>query len=227
MSVNNHTFLFSSLDSKQPSTARKVHIRRLYDILQLSIQRHQFQRAKRVWAILVHCKEIDWKRLWNVGLHILSEDTTNEGGGHVAVEYLRSMMLQCPDNRETILKELVFRLLLQGKCRDALDELELYLPSFPYQDNPILHIYAGLSCLYLAQSTSGSSTTFDSILIRDAQAQLEHAKVLDPDNVVAQAFLDKISAIQKGFTDTRDDSDEDAMDLNDHDNQPSKKRVRT
>ena len=96
--MSNHTFLFSSLDSKQPSTARKVHIRRLYDILQLSIQRHQFQRAKRVWAILVHCKEIDWKGLWNVGLHILSEDTTDAGGEHVAVEYLRSMMLQCPDN---------------------------------------------------------------------------------------------------------------------------------
>ena len=98
MSFNNHTFLFSSLDSKQPSTARKVHIRRLYDILQLSIQRHQFQRAKRVWAILVHCKEIDWKGLWSVGLHILSEDTTDEGGEQVAVEYLRSMMLQCSDN---------------------------------------------------------------------------------------------------------------------------------
>jgi len=98
MPFNNHTFLFSSLDSKQPSTARKVHIRCLYDILQLSIQRHQFQRAKRVWAILVHCKEIDWKGLWNVGLHILSEDTTSDGGEHVAVEYLRSMMLQCPDN---------------------------------------------------------------------------------------------------------------------------------
>jgi hypothetical protein len=34
--------------------------------------------------------------LWNVGLQILSEDT-NEGE-HVATEYLRSMMLQCPDN---------------------------------------------------------------------------------------------------------------------------------
>ena len=93
-----HTFLFSSLDSKQPSTARKVHLRRLYDILQLSFQRHQFQRAKRVWAILIHCKEIDWKVLWNVGLCILNEDTTNEGGERVAVEYLRSMMFQCPDD---------------------------------------------------------------------------------------------------------------------------------
>jgi hypothetical protein len=93
-----HTFLFSSLDSDQPSTARKVHLRRLYDILQLSFQRHQFQRAKRVWAILIQCKEIDWKVLWNVGLYILSEDTTNEDGEHLAVEYLRSMMLQCPDD---------------------------------------------------------------------------------------------------------------------------------
>jgi len=90
-----HTFLFSSLDSNQPSTARKVHLRRLYDILQLSFQRHQFQRAKRVWAILIQCKEVDWKVLWNIGLYILNED---DGGEHVAVEYLRSMMLQCPDD---------------------------------------------------------------------------------------------------------------------------------
>ena len=26
-----------------------------------------------------------------------------------------------------------------------------YLPSYPYQDNPVLHIYAGLIALYLAQ----------------------------------------------------------------------------
>jgi hypothetical protein len=32
-------------------------------------------------------------------------------------------------------------------------------------------------------------------LIRDAQTQLEYAKALDPDNAVAQAFLDKVGKI--------------------------------
>jgi hypothetical protein len=60
----------------------------------------------------------------------------------------------------------------------------------------VLHIYAGLSSLYLAQSASGSSITFDMVLVRDARTQLEHAKALDPDNAVAQAFLDKVGEIE-------------------------------
>jgi len=64
------------------------------------------------------------------------------------------------------------------------------------------------------------------VLVRDARTQLEHAKALDPDNAVAQAFLDKISSIQKVCTVTQEDSDEEAMDLND-DNRRNKKRVRT
>ena len=93
----NHTFLFASLDSKQPLTTRKVHIRRLYDILQLSIQRHDVQRAKRAWSILARCKEINWLTMWRTGLHILGEDTIRDDVP-VTVDYLRSMMLQYPDD---------------------------------------------------------------------------------------------------------------------------------
>jgi len=70
--------------------------------------------------------------------------------------------------RESLLQELVLSLALAGRERDALDELELcgslcswllhttqlkqcsYLPSPPYQDNSVLHTYAGLLCLRLA-----------------------------------------------------------------------------
>jgi len=142
MPSDDHVFLFASLDSKPPLTTRKVHIRRLYDILQLSIQRQDFERAKRVWAILVHCKEIDWKALWTMGLLILERDSS-ESNEKNEVEFLRTIMLQYPDDvrfnllelkqaliiarlqRESILKELVFRLLRAGRCREALDELEL------------------------------------------------------------------------------------------------------
>jgi RNA polymerase I-specific transcription initiation factor RRN11 len=99
MFFHEHTFLFGSLDSRQPLTTRKVHIRRLYDILQLSIQRHDVQRAKRVWSILSRCKEINWLTLWRTRLHILSED---EGGMQLTVDYLRSMMLQCPNDVKLI-----------------------------------------------------------------------------------------------------------------------------
>ena len=97
MPSDDHVFLFASLDSKPPLTTRKVHIRRLYDILQLSIQRQDFERAKRVWAILVHCKEIDWKALWTMGLLILERDSS-ESNEKNEVEFLRTIMLQYPDD---------------------------------------------------------------------------------------------------------------------------------
>jgi len=137
------------------------------------------------------------------------------------------MMLQYPDDREAILKELVFRLIRAGKCREALDELELYLPSFPYQDNPTLHIYAGLASLYLAQPASGSARTPDSILLRDAQTHFDHAKALDPDNDLPQAFLEKISILQNDPRDRQEESDDDGMFLDETPGPRDRKRVRT
>lgn len=66
-----------------------------------------------------------------------------------------------------------------------------YLPSFPYQDNPVFHTYAGLISLYLAQPTE-DSTEFNNALLRDAQSHLRNANTLDPENIVAQAFLQKV-----------------------------------
>ncbi len=95
-----HSFLFSSLDSKQPNTARKVHIRRLFDVLHLCIQRHDWPRARRAWAILARCKEVDWKTLWRTGLLLLGEgDATtdsNETDGD-KVGFLTVMMRQFPE----------------------------------------------------------------------------------------------------------------------------------
>lgn len=105
------------------------------------------------------------------------------------------MMLRDVD-KETILKELVLLLILSGQYPRALDELELYLPSFPYQDNPVLHIYAGLLCLHLAQGLKDSQV-LDSSFLRDAQTHLNQAKSIDPANVVAEAFLEKINSLQK------------------------------
>ncbi|KAI0796879.1 hypothetical protein C8Q75DRAFT_802551 [Abortiporus biennis] len=53
--------------------------------------------------------------------------------------------------KESILLELVLQLIYAKQYRKALDELQLYLSSPPFDDNATLHVYAGLVSLYLAQ----------------------------------------------------------------------------
>ncbi|KAA1466752.1 hypothetical protein DENSPDRAFT_876779 [Dentipellis sp. KUC8613] len=248
--ANPHTFLFSSLNSKAPRTARKVHLRRLYDVFQLTLQRGDLPRARRAWAILVRCKEVSWRDMWRSSLAVVGAGDAAGGRDRETqerrVEFLRVLLLQHPEEREAVLQEMVLLLIMSGKHREALDELELYLPSFPFQDNPVLHIYAGLICLYLAQPDPEADTRegadadapFNPILLRDAHGHLERAKLLDPDNVVAQAFLEKISSFALGsqklkkLDDASDDDDDDdlddnSMEVDGSDEGQRRKRMRT
>ncbi|KAJ7228480.1 hypothetical protein GGX14DRAFT_346285 [Mycena pura] len=187
------SFVFAFLPKSKSYSARKIHIRRVYDVMQMCIQRNDFERATRAWNILARCKEVNWRTLWTTGVHILAEnlDASEDASEKDAkkIDFLRVMMLQYPDDRETILKELVLRLILVDQCREALDELELYLPSFPYQDNPLLHIYAGLLSLYLAQPALETASQSNPTLLRDAQSHFERARALGPNSTIADAFL--------------------------------------
>lgn len=100
---SNHTFLFASLDSKPPPTTRKTHIKRLYDILELCIQRNDFSRAKRAWAILIRCKEFRWEEHWATGLYILNEGSVSTENIPQRIEYLRTMMLRDIDKVRSLL----------------------------------------------------------------------------------------------------------------------------
>ncbi|KAH9977838.1 hypothetical protein BGW80DRAFT_1284445 [Lactifluus volemus] len=214
------SFLFSSPDGKVPSTARKVHIRRLCDILHLSIQRRDLPRARRAFALLARCEEIEWMTIWKIGLLLLTHDPPPEGGDALCAEekhidFLRVMMLQYPEQRESLVQELVLSLALSGRERDALDELELYLPSIPYQDNPVLHTYAGLICLRLAQwnnNLSGDTQEqgSDQVMLREARQYLERARALDPE-VVPPAFIHKFTTLAPEDDTVGNESDDDMM----------------
>ncbi|KAJ6539554.1 hypothetical protein B0H19DRAFT_960679 [Mycena capillaripes] len=202
------TFIFApTFDTKNPSTARKIHIRRVYDVMQMCIQRNDLERATRAWTILAHCEEINWRTMWSTSVHILAENLNDYEKSPKKVEFLRLMMLQHPEDRETILKEIVLRLILSRQYREALDELELYLPSLPYQDNSLLNVYAGLLSMYIAQPASectigllyiyswinlALASQFNPSLLRSAQSYFDRVKVLDPDNAMAEAFLQKV-----------------------------------
>ncbi|KAJ3551413.1 hypothetical protein NM688_g4720 [Phlebia brevispora] len=243
MLSNDHSdlFIFAIPGGKRPTTARKTHICRLYDILQLCIQRNDLERARRAWSILVRCKEINWKLMWRMGLTILSEGRDNSSaerdGKHL--EYLSTMMLQFAEAREPIIQEMVLRLICSGEYERALEELELYLPSPPYEDNPTLHIYAALICIYFAQpevsrhssqeaSQKSKSTTWDDVMLRRAQRYLDRALILDPRDVVAKGWLEKLPTLaQRPHRDESPDSDDEQMAIDSEQGDSRPKRART
>jgi len=187
-----HTFLFSPPEDISPLTSRRVHLRRLYDVLHLSIQRGDLHRARRAWAILARCKEIDWKTSWMLALGLLDHSGHRTESNQTKIDYLRTMMLHSPGDREQILCELVHLYIVAGRHREALAELEFSLPSFPYRDNAVLHIYAGICSVLASQPSSASEVdvqSIDSEMLGRAQIFFERAKSLDPENIVVDSLL--------------------------------------
>ena len=86
-------YLFSFPYGKLPQTTRGEHIRRLYDVIMLSIGSGKLDRARKAYAILVRCREVKWAKLWRLGMFLLSESNEERRD----VEYLRAMLLQHPE----------------------------------------------------------------------------------------------------------------------------------
>lgn len=98
MPPNIHTFLFSPPEDILPFTSRRVHLRRLYDALHLSVQRGDLHRARRAWAILARCKEIDWRASWMLAVGLLDRSGHRTESNPTKIDYLRTMMLHSPEN---------------------------------------------------------------------------------------------------------------------------------
>jgi RNA polymerase I specific initiation factor len=107
-------FLFASPDGRASSSARRVHLRRLYDILHLSIQRGDLLLAQRSFALLSRCEDIEWAAIWKFGLIILAAadhpdqpPAGNDGNDMLGtpkhIEFLRVMMLRHPEQVRTYL----------------------------------------------------------------------------------------------------------------------------
>ncbi|KAF8484817.1 hypothetical protein DFH94DRAFT_689197 [Russula ochroleuca] len=227
-------FLFASPDRRaaapSSSSARRVHLRRLCDILHLSIQRGDLPLARNAFGLLARCEDVEWPDIWKFGLVLLATadgDAPPSGdadadvvvGTPKHIEFLQVMMLRYPEQRETLVRELVLSLAMAGRERDALDELELYLPSPPYQDNSVLHTYAGLLCLRLAQSTTDANASrkggdaSEQTLLREAQQHLERARALDPEGVVAPAFIRRLATLTPEYNTASNESDDDMIEV--------------
>lgn len=59
---------------------RKLHIRRLFDLLHLSLLRQDLSRAHKIWRILIRSREVDFAQLWHLGLRLLLPSSTDLTG---------------------------------------------------------------------------------------------------------------------------------------------------
>lgn len=228
----NHQFLFSLLNLRSADSARKVTIRRVYDVCMHSLCLGDVERARKAFGILLRCKEFDWKASWSLAIHMLNaHDPERDDTFFLSqVEQLRSLMLHDPTRvsyspsprvrtqllpqREELLNEVLQVLTMHGRYTEALDEIELcvpslygappfsrvvarYLPSFPYQDNPVLHTYAGSICLYMSQDPgSRRDHKPPESLLEEAKAHFNRVITIDPRNCVAHIFLDQVHPVE-------------------------------
>ena len=151
----NHQFLFSLPNLRNADSARKVTIRRLYDVCMHSLCLGDTARARKAFGILLRCKEFDWKDSWSLAIYMLNaHDPERDDAFFLSqVEHLRSLMLQDPTQvsytssahvrtslipqREELLNEVLQVLVQNGRYAEALDEIELSVALTIYYEPPL------------------------------------------------------------------------------------------
>ncbi|ODN99404.1 hypothetical protein L198_03246 [Cryptococcus wingfieldii CBS 7118] len=110
----------------------------------------------------IRCREVDWRTKWEWGLLFLSSQDTDAPGLASQADQVRQVERWINTLRVTVQNEekpsllhaLILYYIKEGRYRQALEELETYLPSYPYLLSASLHTYAGLLAFYLAQPAS-------------------------------------------------------------------------
>ena len=141
----NHQFLFSLLGLRGADSARKVTIRRVYDVCMHSLFLGDVERSRKAFGILRRCKEFDWKASWALAIYMLNaHDPDRDDTFFLSqVQQLRLLMLQDPTRvsdvlsfpaqsqripqREELLNEVLQVLVQNGRYTEALDEIELFV----------------------------------------------------------------------------------------------------
>jgi RNA polymerase I-specific transcription initiation factor RRN11 len=228
-SDRNHKFLFSLPGLENADSARKEMIRRIYDACIYSMLLGDIRIARKAFGLLLRCKEFKWKDFWSLAVYMLNPHDPDRDNTFVLsqVDQLRSLMVQdrARVSHSTsayawtqrisqgveLLNELLQVLVQNGRCTEALDEIELsvimflmvthrfayyfprYLPLFPYQDNPVLHTYTGLIRLYMSQEPdSRRGNESPDGLLEGAKASLNRVIEIDSENRTARFFLDLV-----------------------------------
>ncbi|KIR35812.1 hypothetical protein I352_02092 [Cryptococcus deuterogattii MMRL2647] len=159
----------SYYDEQGELPLRHAYIHSLANLLHACLLRGDIDRAKRAWAILIRCREVDWRARWQWGLLFLSSGSSDavqntqasmyasqaEDDYRQAERWINTLRVGARmEDKPSLLHALTLILIKHARYRQALEELETYLPSYPYLLSASLHTYAGLLAFYLAQPSS-------------------------------------------------------------------------
>ncbi|KIR68976.1 hypothetical protein I312_100929 [Cryptococcus bacillisporus CA1280] len=159
----------SYYDEQGELPLRHAYIHSLANLLHACLLRGDIDRAKRAWAILIRCREVDWRARWQWGLLFLSSGSSDavqntqasmyasqaEDDYRQAERWINTLRVSARmEDKPSLLHALTLILIKHARYRQALEELETYLPSYPYLLSASLHTYAGLLAFYLAQPSS-------------------------------------------------------------------------
>ncbi|KZS97883.1 hypothetical protein SISNIDRAFT_199417 [Sistotremastrum niveocremeum HHB9708] len=86
----------------------------------------------------------------------MQRDDAHISGEENRLAFLKEVRSRNGEDVEAILREVLFQLIKLKKSKDALGELELFLPSSPFQENAVMHIYASVLSLANSQQSNGS-----------------------------------------------------------------------
>ncbi|OCF45669.1 hypothetical protein I317_00572 [Kwoniella heveanensis CBS 569] len=195
-------------------SVRRRWIQNLVDALHYCLLKGDIERAKKAWAILIRCREVDWKARWNWGLLVLSSSTTapsdsTQNGysytqmsqftqdyeGKEVERWLNSLRVSArEEDKPSLLNGLVLHFIKHGQYRRALDQLETYLSSYPFLRSGPLHTYAGLLSFYLAQPVS--SRVEDQKPLAAADLDEEDANVGENGSSTASPAPDRDQGLQ-------------------------------
>mgnify|MGYP002759437284 FL=1 len=123
-------------------------MRRVHDLLHLSLLRQDHERAVRCFIILLRSQ--DWRplELWKLGLRIACMDAHNDAAQKYLLRISRTRTALRPYSLPFLIREWI----RNGNYQQAHEELSSIITSFPYRLHPLLHTYLGLLTLYIGHA---------------------------------------------------------------------------
>lgn len=126
----------------------RQHMRRVHDLLHLSLLRRDHKRAVRCFVLLLRSQ--DWRpiELWKFGLRIACMDAHNDAAQKYLLRISRTRTVLRPYSLAFFIRECI----RNGNYQRAHEELSGIITSFPYRLHPQLHTYLGLLTLYIGHA---------------------------------------------------------------------------